>query len=189
MESYQTRISRHLRPLKKRLHDNYMNRIGLDLELFALSIENNSHDDEVKIDLTNTKKILGFIKYPEDEIPISNSYNNNNNSMSFHMYDILPIEFYCKWEDKIKISDIIIQKIIMPDDSVKAMILQVVDLIARADTDFMFAKYIVAPYTFNLKNTSHMEIKNEIEKYLKEPVIVNSTIELTANLTPEPDEY
>lgn len=189
MQSYQTKISRKLRNLKKRLYDNKMNWSGMDLELLVLSITNDSHDDESSIDLKDTRHIIGYIKYPDEELPISNAFGNNQGSTAFHMYDILPIEFYCKWEDRVKLGDIIINKMIMADDSVKAMILQVVDQISRGDTDVAFVKYIVAPYTFNLKNSENTELKNVITDFIQQPINIDSTTYNANTSNINDDEY
>jgi len=187
-KSFQTRSSRKLRNLRKKLIDNKMKRIGLDLELFVLSVENNKYEDETKIELLDTRTVFGYIDYPGEEIPITNKFGNNSSTLGFHLYDILPIEFYCRWEDNINISDIIIHKILMPDDTMKAITLQVVDRVARADADFIFQKFILAPYTFDMNNIENSELKNAIEDYVNKPLIEEDKV-VVKPTTPYDDEY
>jgi hypothetical protein len=186
--SFQTKSARKLRKLRKKLLDNKLKRIGLDLELFVLTIENNKYEDETLIELTDTKTIFGYIDYPGEEIPITNKFGNNNSTLGFHLYDILPIEFYCRLEDNIKVGDLIIHKILMPDDTMKALSLQVVDRVARADTDFIFQKFILAPYTFDMNNIENSELKNVIEDYISKPLIEEDKVTVVPT-TPYDDEY
>jgi hypothetical protein len=167
MGSIQTKLQKRTASLRKKLYDNTVNKIGLEGQFLHLTIEYDRYEDEEDIIVSASEKIVAYINYPGNEIPLVKQSTTNSTSQSnLHLYDILPIELYAPHSLHINKGDIIISRIKMDDEieNIRLLYLQVVDVIFKASTDIMFIKYHLAPTTFTITD----EIKIILEAYKAE---------------------
>ena len=120
--------------------------------------EDKYHDREFTI--TSSGSVSGIINYPDNEIPILfNTSDNTDNSLTVHMYDLLPIESWFKFENNLNKGDILLQKIkvnptgdVTDTDSFRILMLEVVDVIGKASLEVTYLKYHLAPITLSIDN-------------------------------------
>lgn len=155
-------IGKRLFNAKRKFYDIEISQIGVEQKVIALTVEEDKYGDR---DLTVTKEenITAILKFPDNEVPLENYTDSNTSGVSLHLYDLLPIIGYFKFEDNIKKEDIILFKVRLSDSQYKIIGLQIVDMIARIGLGLTWLQYELAPPTLSL--TKETEINTIIEQY------------------------
>ena len=157
--SFQSKLAKKVAPYQRKITDFHIEQLGSEVELTRVSIiENKYHDKEFSI--TSSGSVAGIINYPDSELPILfNSSDNTDNSTSIHMYNLLPIEGFFKFENNLNKGDILLQKIkvnptgdVAVSSNFRIMMLQVVDVIGKASLEVTYLKYHLAPITLSIDN-------------------------------------
>ena len=155
--SFQGKLAKKTSPFIRKVSDFHIEQLGTEIELTRVTIvEDKYHDKEFTI--SSSGKVTGIINYPDSEMPILfNSTDNTNNSTTIHMYDLLPIEGFFKFENNLNKGDILLQKIkvnptgdITVSSNFRIMMLQVVDVIGKASLEVTYLKYHLAPITLSI---------------------------------------
>lgn len=174
---FQTKLAKKTEAYQRKISDTLINHIGNEVELVKIRITEDKYKDRT-YELISDSTITAYINYPNNEIPISFGVDNTNPSQTLHLYDLLPIEMYAKFEDDVLFGDILFQKIkVNPNgdpnssDSYRLLALQVVDVSVRASVSVVWRKYELAPYTLDIVSDLP-ELQTIIDNYLNEPWIV-----------------
>lgn len=157
------KIQRATYKVQKKLHDNSINIMGnKSTNTFLIhAIKDKYNDKEYVIEGYSPISIM--IQFPGEEIPIMTmgSGDNQTSNSILHLYDILPITAFVKFEDNVKINDLVLYKVKFPNGEFQTMVLQFLQPIGQANrVGIVYMEWVVAPITdFALKkNPAYMQV-------------------------------
>lgn len=160
--SIQEKLSKAYAPLQRKLFDRQISLTGRVSDVIRLKVvENKYHDEEIQI--VSSDRIEMVIDFPA-EIPLFRFRNRNLDSVdisqeqiesntSVYLYDILPIECYAKFEDKIERGDIII--VMYSDENLETqdlvLILRISEVLGSFNANsLVWRRFQCAPYNLTL---------------------------------------
>ncbi|MEI7509694.1 MAG: hypothetical protein WCJ62_09560 [Flavobacterium sp.] len=114
--------------------------------------------------------ITGIISIPANEVMLFTAQRDNNDSRGNggSIYDVLPIEAFFQFSDKVEHGDILIYKYLLDPDTTPItyhiMAFQVVNMIGKMTNSLLWIKYVLAPYTLDIGQ--YPEIKTILDTYL-----------------------
>jgi len=116
--------------------------------------------------LKDYKSVPVMIQFPDNEIPMSTfgSSVNSESSSVLHMYDILPIVAFFKFEDAVESGNILLYKMKLSDTEYQVLVLEVLQPIVKTNkVGVVYQEWVVAPATsHSALNTSEFQtILNE----------------------------
>ena len=154
--SIQSKMSFRQAKLKRRLYDNKIKLVGQKTQVIKLSIE---EDDFGNRDFTIVAQeiITGIISIPGGEILLWNSSragNNPSEGSGVGVYDILPIDAWFKFSDKVEKGDILVYKYLIDPETKDYHIqaFQVVNKIGKFSNNLLFVKYVLAKHMLDFTN-------------------------------------
>jgi hypothetical protein len=151
---------------KQKNFDIHIDMVGNEVNAIALTEQEINHYGDVEITLGTNDIITAYIDFPDNEIPITFETANQTES-HFHLYDVLPIEGYFKFVDSVKVGQIIIFKVNLPnsDNTNKQLIaLQILKPRVRAMKYVTWRKFTLAPYTLPIEK--YPELKTILDDLL-----------------------
>jgi len=157
MASIQDKLLRGTATLRRKYYDIEIAHIGTEQKVIHISMVRDKYGD-TEFTVVSDKVITGYIDYPGNEIPIAQEHSDNTANRGLYLYELLPIEGYFQFEDKVKFKDIILQKISMgDDDDFRIMGLQVSEITTKADVSAVWRKYILSPWTLSLESYPNIQ--------------------------------
>ncbi len=166
--SFQNKIQRDMASLQRIYFDISLEHLGDEENFLSISLEEDRFNNR-EYTIQEIGKKTGYIDFPEKNVPLTNKNGSNSATDSgFHLYELLPIEGYFRFEDQVKLQDILIKPYeIREGVTYKALILQLVDNISRfTAAGVVWEKWSLAPPTFN--TNIYEEIFTHIDEYLGE---------------------
>jgi len=146
---------------KRQLFDINIDYLGNEIKAIMFSEEEINHYGDKVLTISEDKLINVIIDYPGEELPITSDGDNSQ----FHLYDVLPIEVFTKFQDSIKFGTILVHKISITDDNSKLIALRISNQISKADgKNVVWNKWQAAPYNLNLDDFP--ELENTFQTYL-----------------------
>lgn len=174
--SLQSKLQRRVGSYQRKIYDLHIDHVGQEVSLVRVEITEDKYGDR-DFAITATEKFSAYISYPGGEVPITSGVDNTDtSSLNIALYDILPIELFCKHTTVLKVGDILYQKLLTnpnlettDSDAFRLLSLQVVDQKSKfTGTDLVWTKYIVAPYTLNYDADSMTALETTIDEILAE---------------------
>lgn len=170
---FQQKLLRSVAKYQRKIQDKIIDHIGTEQKLVRVSLVEDKYGDE-DLTVTTNEIITGSINYPDNEIPLAWEMNNSEASANnLHIYDLLPIEGFFKFETELDRGDILLQKVRVgvrgdstDSTNFRLIALQVVDLITKMTVEVVYKKYQLAPYTLSI--LEHPELQTIIDEYLAE---------------------
>lgn len=161
--SIQDKISANTYEWKQKIFDTHIEYLGNEVKALNFDITEINHYGDTELTISTDNQITAIIDFPNNEVPITFDTGNQSEE-HFHLYDVLPIEGYFKFEDNIKVKDIIVLKIQISPSNTQLVSLQVLEPIVRAMKYVTWQKFRLAPYTFNIDK--YPEIQTIFDNYL-----------------------
>lgn len=144
------KVQRAIHKVQKKLHDNSVNIMGnKSTNTFLINAKKDKYNNKEYV-IEGYRPISVMIQFPGQEIPIMTMGNGDNQTSSsvLHLYDILPITAFVKFEDNVKINDLILYKVKLPNDEYQEMVLQFLQPIGQANrVGIVYLEWVIAPVT------------------------------------------
>lgn len=162
MPSIQDYIEEANTSIKRTLFDNQIEMMGKMTKALRLKIDEDRYEDgEIKV---ISKDIIEcMIIYP-GEVPLLrnrvNQFVESTSSENIYLMDVLPIDLYTRWTDRVERFDFIVDKIKDENNNYTKFILQVSDMVGTFRNSLQFRKGRCAPYNGPL--TSEIESALEL---------------------------
>lgn len=160
------KIQRATFKMQKKIHDNWINIMGnKSTNTFLIDAKKDKYNNKEYV-ITGYKPISIMVQFPGNEIPLSTMGNGNNQTSDqvLHLYDILPITAFVKFDTEIKTGNLILYKIKLPNDEHQVLVLQFLQPIAQVNrVGVVYMEWIVAPVTDHalLKNPAFKQIEEQ----------------------------
>jgi len=105
------------------------------------------------------------IEFPGKEIPVLPSTDDNQDSTTLMLYDILPIEMYCLTSEIVNKGDVVLYKYLLKDEIYQVLPLQVVNQVIKGNlVGDQINQYIIAPLT-DYSLMQNTDFNNILENY------------------------
>lgn len=165
MSTIQAKIEKATLNARKKLFDLNIHLLGQEVSLARFKIEADMYGDE-NLHLISNDVIEAIISFSTDEIPMSRirpelSTDDSVETDSVYLFDILPTELFCKWQDDVTKGDILVQ--VFMDGDVKVPILwKVSEIIGSFKSSLLWRKFYIAPFNGIIPD----DIKLLIDEYV-----------------------
>lgn len=165
--SVQSKLARSQIAMRNRLHDYNISQIGTETKVVRLKITRNLEGDFDQMDIISHDTLILYLDLP-DEIPITrlrkSLLNEEANTNNVFFYDILPIDVYAQYKDRLEKDDILVRKLNVYNDTFY-QVLQLTETIANFQSDHLtWLKYQSAPYTAPFTQ----EVQDVVDSYILE---------------------
>lgn len=168
MLSISEKIQRSIFSLQRRLHDNLIEITGTkSTSTFLIKMNQDKYQNKEYI-IESYNPISVRIEFPGNEIPVgtmcTNKSSDNNNIL--HLYDILPITCFTKFEDDVTVGNMILYKVKTANNKHQTLVLQFMSPIAQINrVAVVYQEWVVVPVTDHavLKNPALKQIINKYE--------------------------
>jgi len=152
----QQKLDKALTPAKRKLFDNTINVLGLEVDGVRIRVEEDMYSNEDEPTILRTDTISCIINYPP-ELPLFRSRSDNNelppdkvvdngSSTGVFFFEILPIEIWTKWSDNVESGDFIIHKIEDEQGNDLKIILKVSEVLGSFRSSLIWKKLHCALY-------------------------------------------
>jgi hypothetical protein len=136
IQSIQDAIYRKLSYVQNKITDTLIQILGTGADCFQIILDEDKYKNK-EYKITGYNSIYALIAFPDNEVPVGYSTNQNEQSSQvLHMYDLLPITCHFKNEDmqtkEIRKGNILLYKIKMADATFQVLPLEIIDLVAKA---------------------------------------------------------
>lgn len=152
--------------VQQRLFDHSIEITGRDREVIHFFTQEDKYGNETREIIAN-KKTITRISYPT-EVPIerlhTGDYQLGTQENRTFFFDLLPIEMYTKWADKVEKGDYIVDFLYTEKNKKFPIVLKTSEFLGRFSTDLIWAKWYCSPYRGILPE----EIKTYIQGILNE---------------------
>ena len=149
--------------VQRRLFDNAVKINGRLASVVYFEVEEDKYGNEEST-IIEKKTIEAVIDFPT-QIPIerfkTGNYTLGNSNKTF-MFDVLPIELYTKWEDKVTKGDFIIHYLYTEENKKIPIVLELSEFLGSFTTDLVWAKWYCSPYRGILPEPIRLEIESEL---------------------------
>lgn len=153
---------------RRKLFDNQIKLKGEEVNTLVItSIPDPDFPDDEEMQVVDTKIISAVINFPDDEVTLTSNSNGkytetlNPTQTNFHLYNILPIEAYFKFEDFIKEGDIIVYKYTDSNNISSPILFKVTRLNGGGLSRFLtWKQYILS--------MEHIDIGDEVRQLIDE---------------------
>jgi hypothetical protein len=144
------KIQRATNAMQKRLHDNWINITGSGASTtFLITMKADRYNNKAYV-LEDYKPFTVRVEFPGQEIPVATMGNNNNITSNnvLHMYEILPIVAFCRFEDNVNTGDIFLYKVKLGNGEFQTLVFQFLQPTAKANrVSVIYQEWVVAPVT------------------------------------------
>ena len=160
----QNKLAKKQAGLKRKLMDYKIRLSGNCSQIIRIYTEENKYGDET-LTTINHCMILAIIDYP-GELPLYRLRTSADDSeidepTGIFLYDIIPIEVYTQWKDKVEIGDLLVRKIKDETDSCLVNVLRISNILGSFKTDLIWKKCLTAPYNMTISQ----EVQDIIDAY------------------------
>ena len=160
----QDKLDTGLSALKRKLTDYKIDISGREFQVLHIATTRDKYEDET-VTMISNKTVTAIIKYPSD-IPLyryrSGSSTITHASDGVYLYDILPINLFTKWADKVEKFDLLVQKITDDQDIIVPIVLRISEVLGSFNTELVWKYAQAAPYNQTLSST----VQTAIDTYL-----------------------
>lgn len=163
--SYQSKIAQALAKVKRKNFDRMIKLVGRPISVLRFRITTDMYDDETRT-LIDKQRLEVNMVFPS-EIPLyrfdRNNYNKDVDDTGVFMFDILPIEIFTKWGDKVEKGDFIVCKLRDEVGNGIELLLQITETVGQFDTySLIWKKSLCAPYSGQLEAEIQTLINTEL---------------------------
>lgn len=160
-------IQRAISRMQLKLHDFNVQLIGTGgTTTFLIQLIQDKYQNR-EYNVLDYKPISCMVQFPGNEIPVGTMGTNDSTTSNnvLHMYDILPIIAYFKFEDNVKKGNLILYKIKLGDGTFQVLPLELLTPIVNATrTNVVYQEWNIAPMTdYALQNKP--EFQSILEQY------------------------
>ena len=165
MASIQDKVDSSNSTLRRKLFDNNIKVLGNEILAVRLTVEENQYGDE-GIEILREDKITIIVTFPEDKLMTETfeDEETGNSQTNFMLYDVIPIEVYSKFEDKLNGKDLLIFKYTNENQETGKVILKVTRIVSNFNKSIVWKQYLCAMY----HNDPFTELGQIIDRYLQE---------------------
>lgn len=147
--SIQDQISRATRDVRYTLMDNNIYVKGRSIHVVRFQVTKDMYDDET-VTFIKKDKIEVILNYP-GEIPLyrfsRNNYDQSVEDTGVFFFDILPIDIFTKWKDKVIKGDYIFHSLKDEEDNPIEILLKISEVVGRFDSErLIWRKGWCSPY-------------------------------------------
>ena len=146
--SIQDSISKASERIKRKLFDNHIKVTGRCLLGIRYRVTEDMYEDEERV-LIDRETIEVVIDYPT-EIPIyrfaRGEYNNDIEQSGAFFFDILPIDLYTKWANKIEVGDFIYHCLRDESGNPVPILLKISEVFGSFEVGLVWRKAWCSPY-------------------------------------------
>ena len=161
--SIQGKLSNKQSPLKRKLMDYKIRLSGNCSQVIRLHVTEDKYEDE-EVSVISHCLILAIIDYP-GEIPLyrlrGTAQNEIDDNTGVFFYDVIPIEIYTQWKDKVEPGDILVRKILDENDNYLLNVLRVSNVLGSFKNNLVWKKCYASPHNMTLTQ----EIQDIIDTY------------------------
>ena len=161
--SIQDSISKASEKVKRKLFDNQIKVTGRCLMAVRYHVTIDMYQDEERT-LINRDAIQAIIDYPT-EIPIyrfaRGSYNNDSQQTGAYLFDILPIDIFTKWQDKIEIGDFIYHCLRDEAGNIIPILLKISEVFGSFEKGLIWKKSWASPFNGSIPESLQNIIESE----------------------------
>jgi hypothetical protein len=150
--------------VQRRLFDLNIKLTGREVQGLRFYVaEEDKYGDENEIRHISSSPITAIVNFPPGDIPLYRLRGETSGAdvddSGLFFYDILPIEVYCQWQDKVEKGDFLVFSI--QDENNKAMpvLLRFSNALGSFHTHLIWRKFMCAPYN----GKAPVEIQNYID--------------------------
>lgn len=146
--SIQSSIMRASAKVQRKLFDHSIQISGRERKVihFYTNVDKYGNED---IEILSQKSTTVYINYPRD-LPIdrinSDTYEIGTTNNRVFMFDVLPIELFVQWKDRIEVNDFIVDFLYTEKNVKFPIILKTSEFLGRFSTDLIWAKFLCSPY-------------------------------------------
>ncbi len=153
MSSYQDKLATASSKIRRKLFDHSVQMKGREVEVTRFFVEEDIYADEVQTKISQSS-ITAIIVYPPGEVPLQRFRGSAtspavDDSGTF-FFDILPIEVYTRWTDRIEMGDYLFQIVKDENGDKIGILLKVSNMFGSWDTEIIWRKAWAAPYNGDL---------------------------------------
>lgn len=163
----QESILRKTANAQRALFNHKIQVVGRQLYLVRIGTKRDMYHDIVEESVIEENKITAALYYPT-EFPISRYRVDGDTDIEqtrTHFFEILPIEAYFQFKDKIERDDLLFH--IMWDEwgNKVPMVLRVTESLGRFSTDLVWRKYYCAPENMDLEEEVQSILEQKIDEW------------------------
>lgn len=153
MSSYQDKLASASAGIRRKLFDHSVRMKGRAVEVTRFFVTEDIYGDERQAPISQAS-ITAIIAYPPGEVPLQRfRYGAQSPAVEdtgTFFFDILPIEVYTRWVDRVELGDYLFQVIRDENGSKVGILLRVSNLFGSWDTELVWRKAWAAPYNGDL---------------------------------------
>lgn len=153
--------------IKKKLYDNILRLKGTAVQCIKIKEVLDKYKDVQDVSIIENATVTAYIDDLGLEIPL-NRYRIDSTTTtaidkeSVYFFDVIPIDAYFQWNDKVEFGDIIV--LVIKDGTLKIPVcFRIGDMVGRLSKNILLKKYKVAVYNPSMITT---EIRNLIVNYI-----------------------
>jgi hypothetical protein len=144
------KIQRAIYNTQKKLHNNWVTVLGSSsTKTFLIDVERDKYNNKSYV-IKSYKPFSIMVQFPGNEIPMSTMGDGSNQTSSnvLHLYDILPIVAFVKFDDDVKTGNMFLYKVKLPNGEHQTLVLQFLQPIAQTNrVGVVYLEWVVAPVT------------------------------------------
>ena len=168
MASYQDKLASASARVRRKLFDHSVRMKGRQVSVLRFIVAEDIYADEQRT-LISSGTIPAVLVYPHGEIPLQR-FRAQTPSLpqavvqdsGLFLFDILPVEVYTQWADKVEIGDFIFQVIKDEVGNKIGILLRVANLFGSWSSELVWRKGWAAPYSGDIP----AEVESAITKML-----------------------
>ena len=150
--SIQESILRKSSAVQRSLFNNKINVVGREIDVIRIGTQRDMYQNILQETIISENNLVASLHYPT-EFPI-NRYRADAaeqvEETRTYFFDLLPIEAYFKFSDKVERDDLLFHVIWDENDNAIPVVLRVTESLGRFSTDLVWRKYYCAPENLKL---------------------------------------
>lgn len=146
--SIQSSIMKASSKVQRKLYDNAIHITGKESEVVHFFEEENKYGD-VEFTIIGQKPLVATIIYPT-EVPFDRMKNDTlqirTESSREFFFDVLPIEIFTKWEDRVDVGDFVVDFLYDENDNKMPIVLKVSEFLSTVSSHMVWKKHYCSPF-------------------------------------------